>query len=230
MNSSSPPPTNAPRFDNCAPQPLRPQRRTACPDGVSAHALSVGVVECRSDGCALDRLLRDDWWRGGGTHRVVVRGRRLAAPRDSRIPVDAGRARSAFDGFATVLLVALLALAGTESRLIGLVQLLVVVVVLTQSMPFTLAALARWQPQLRPCVRLPRRLGVRRECRHRARGQGVRPHEEVLLATGVLLLLAIALEQLVAARALAPRRRERICGERKGIGPRPAARSRCHLH
>ena len=62
-------------------------------------------------------------------------------PREIRLsPLMLGRARSAFYGFATVLLVALLALAGTGSRLIGLVQLLVVVVVLTQSMPFTLAA------------------------------------------------------------------------------------------
>ena len=63
-------------------------------------------------------------------------------PREySHIPVDAGtgslRVRTASRPCCSSLL---LALAGTESRLIGLVQLLVVVVVLTQSMPFTLAA------------------------------------------------------------------------------------------
>src|SRR3954469_11776884 len=51
-----------------------------------------------------------------------------------------GRARSAFYAFATVLLAALLALAGTTSRLIGLAELFVVGCVLWVSMPFTLAA------------------------------------------------------------------------------------------
>src|SRR6516225_10046847 len=51
-----------------------------------------------------------------------------------------GRARSAFYAFVTVLLIALLALAGTASRLIGVAQLAVVAGVLALSTPFTRAA------------------------------------------------------------------------------------------
>ena len=104
-----------------------------------------------------------------------------------------GRARSAFYGFATVLLIALLALAGTSSRLIGLAQFLVVAGALALSIPFTLAA------------RRARSLNYRRAFVYHAglalvavagvvrAVQGVRPHDDALLASGVLLLLAIAL-------------------------------------
>jgi hypothetical protein len=104
-----------------------------------------------------------------------------------------GRARSAFYAFATVLLVALLALAGTTSRLMGLVQLLVAGCVLTFSMPFTLAAWRSGSLNYRRAfvyhagLALVAAAGVVRTF------QGVRQHDEVLLAAGVLLLLAIAL-------------------------------------
>src|SRR5437667_431419 len=51
-----------------------------------------------------------------------------------------GRARSAFYAFVTVLFVALLALAGTSSRLIGLAEIGVAVGVFALSSPFTLRA------------------------------------------------------------------------------------------
>src|SRR5690349_5485309 len=104
-----------------------------------------------------------------------------------------GRARSAFYGFATVLLVALLALAGTTSRLIGLAELLVVGFVLSFSMPFTLAAQRSGNLNYRRAfvyhagLALVAAAGVVRTI------QGVRQHEEALLAAGVILLLAIAL-------------------------------------
>ncbi|HZM40652.1 MAG TPA: hypothetical protein VFB94_16125 [Acidimicrobiales bacterium] len=58
--------------------------------------------------------------------------------RQSRLMV--GRARSAFYAFATIAFVALLALAGTRSRVIGLGQLGVAIGALAFSAPFTIAA------------------------------------------------------------------------------------------
>src|SRR6516162_3945847 len=81
---------------------------------------------------------------------VALRPREI---RESALMV--GRARSAFYSFVTVLLIALLALAGTASRLIGL----------------ALVAIA----------------GLMRAF------QGVRQSNEVVLASGVLVLLGIAL-------------------------------------
>jgi hypothetical protein len=52
----------------------------------------------------------------------------------------AGRARSAFYGFASITIVALLALAGTSSRLVGVAQLAVAAAILAASAPFTIAA------------------------------------------------------------------------------------------
>jgi hypothetical protein len=49
----------------------------------------------------------------------------------------AGRARSAFYSFVTVLFVSLLALAGTTSRLVGIAQVGVAVGVFALSVPFT---------------------------------------------------------------------------------------------
>jgi hypothetical protein len=115
-------------------------------------------------------------------------------PREIRLsPLMLGRARSAFYSFATVLLVALLALAGTDSKLVGLAQIFVVVVVLTLSMPFTLAAMrARSLNYGRASVyharlALVALAGILRLI------QGVHQHIEVVLASGVLLLLSIAL-------------------------------------
>ncbi|HEY7438767.1 MAG TPA: hypothetical protein VIC35_05170 [Acidimicrobiia bacterium] len=115
-------------------------------------------------------------------------------PREIRLsPLMLGRARSAFYGFTTVVLVALLALAGTASRWVGLAQLAVVAVVLTFSMPFTLAAWRARSLNYRRAfvyhvgLALVAVAGILRLIR------GVRPHVEALLGTGVLLLLAIAL-------------------------------------
>jgi modulator of FtsH protease len=104
-----------------------------------------------------------------------------------------GRARSAFYAFVTVLLIALLALAGTASRLIGLAQLAVIAGVLTLSTPFTLAA------RKAGTLNYPRAFayhlglalvaiaGIMRAI------QGTRQSNEVVLGSGVLLLLGIAL-------------------------------------
>jgi hypothetical protein len=66
---------------------------------------------------------------------VALRPREI---RNSTLMV--GRARSAFYAFVTVLFVALLALAGTSSRLIGLAEIAVAVGVFALSSPFTLRA------------------------------------------------------------------------------------------
>jgi len=62
-------------------------------------------------------------------------------PREIRTtPLMVGRARSAFYAFATITFVALLALAGTGSRWVGLAQAGVALGMLGASMPFTVAA------------------------------------------------------------------------------------------
>ena len=115
-------------------------------------------------------------------------------PREIRgSPLMVGRARSAFYGFATVLLVALLALAGTASRLIGLAQLLVVVGVLTESMPFTIAAWRAGSLNYRRALVYHTGLALVAGAGILRAVQGVRQNDELLLAAGVLLLLAIAL-------------------------------------
>jgi hypothetical protein len=115
-------------------------------------------------------------------------------PREIRVsPLMFGRARSAFYSFATVLLIALLALAGTDSWLIGLAEVFVVAVVLTLSMPFTLAAFRAGSLNYRRAsvyhagLVLVALAGILRSA------QGVHPHIDVVLASGVLLLLSIAL-------------------------------------
>src|SRR5205823_410639 len=119
-----------------------------------------------------------------------------------------GRARSAFYSFATVLLVALLALAGTDSRLIGVAEVFVVAVVLTLSMPFTLAAFRAGSLNYRRAsvyhtgLALVALAGILRAA------QGMHPHVEAVLASGALLLLAIALSnswQLVLSHEPDPR-------------------------
>ncbi len=63
-------------------------------------------------------------------------------PREIRESVVmVGRARSAFYAFTTVVLVSLLALAGTDSRLVGVAQAAVPVAVLVASSPFTLRSI-----------------------------------------------------------------------------------------
>src|SRR6059058_2226143 len=67
---------------------------------------------------------------------VALRPREI---RDS--PLMVGRARSAFYAFVTVVLAALLALAGTDSRLIGVAQALVAAGAFAASYPFTANAI-----------------------------------------------------------------------------------------
>ncbi len=129
-------------------------------------------------------------------------------PREIReSPLMVGRARSAFYAFGTVLFVALLALAGSSSKLLGLAQVAVVAGVLAVSLPFTANA---WRS---------RTLNYRRAAVYHlglvlvavaglARlVDGVRQYDEVLLASGILLLLGIALSnswQLVVSHDPTP--------------------------
>jgi hypothetical protein len=104
-----------------------------------------------------------------------------------------GRARAAFYGFVTVLLTALLALAGTASRLIGLGQLGVVAGVLALSTPFTVAARRAGTLNYRRAVAYHAGLALVAVAGIMRTIQGIRQYDEVVLASGVLVLLGIAL-------------------------------------
>jgi modulator of FtsH protease len=105
-----------------------------------------------------------------------------------------GRARSAFYSFSTVLLVALLALAGTRSRLIGLAEIAVVGVVLALSLPFTRAAWRAGTINYRRAIVYHAGLAlVAGAGLVRFVQGGLHQTTDVLLASGVFLLLAIAL-------------------------------------
>ena len=133
---------------------------------------------------------------------VALRPREI---RNSTLMV--GRARSAFYAFVTVLFVALLALAGTSSRLIGLAEIGVAVGVFALSSPFTLRAWrARTLNPLRAAVYHAGLVmvvigGVVRAV------QGAGRDSDLLLAVAVLLLLGIALSnswQLVISHEADP--------------------------
>jgi hypothetical protein len=110
-----------------------------------------------------------------------------------RSPVMAGRARSAFYAFVTVLFASLLGLAATSSRLVGLLQLAVAVGVLGLSTPFTMTA---WRARR---LNYPRAVvyhvglvvvaaaGIVRAI------DGASQDSAVVLAAGLMLLLGIAL-------------------------------------
>jgi hypothetical protein len=116
---------------------------------------------------------------------------RPRAIRDS--PLMIGRARAAFYAFATVLLVSLLALAGTRSRWVGVAQAAVPVAVFCASFPFTRRAIrARTLHYGRAAVYHVGLLFVAAAGVVRV-ADGAHQTSEVLLATGVLLLVAIAL-------------------------------------
>src|SRR5262249_38933182 len=111
--------------------------------------------------------------------------------RHSRLMI--GRARSAFYAFATITLVALLALAATSSRLVGVAQTAVAVGVVALSASFTLAAMrARRLNYLRAAFYHGGLLVLAAGGVVRAAGGDPRDYSAVL-ATGVLLLLGIAL-------------------------------------
>ena len=106
----------------------------------------------------------------------------------------AGRARSAFYAFVTVLFASLLALAGTTSRLVGIAQVGVAVGVFALSAPFTRQAIrARTLNYPRATVYHAGLLVVA------AAGVvrivvGTGQAAAVVLATGALMLVGIALE------------------------------------
>jgi hypothetical protein len=110
-----------------------------------------------------------------------------------RSPLMVGRARSAFYSFAAVLFVALLALSGTSSRVVGVAQTLVALAALALSSPFTLTA---WRARTLNYGRaalyhaglvLVAVAGIVRTV------GGSRQTNEELLALGALLLVGIAL-------------------------------------
>jgi hypothetical protein len=111
--------------------------------------------------------------------------------RNSRLMI--GRARSAFYAFASITLVALLALAATESSLVGVAQVAVAIGAIVLSAPFTLAAMrARRLNYVRAAFYHGGLLVVAAGGAVRAFGGDPRDYSAVL-ATGVLLLLGIAL-------------------------------------
>jgi hypothetical protein len=119
---------------------------------------------------------------------VALRPREI---RDS--PLMVGRARSAFYAFATVVLAALLALAGTHSKVVGVAQALVAVGAFVASCPFTVNAIrGRTLNYRRAAVYHLGLVLVGAGGIVRAFG-GDRQTAHELLATGVLLLIGIAL-------------------------------------
>ena len=137
-----------------------------------------------------------------------------------------GRARSAFYAFVTVLFVALLALAGTSSRLIGLAEIGVAVGVFALSSPFTLRA---WRARTLNLVHagvyhaglvMVVVGGVVRAV------QGAGRDSDLLLAIAVLLLLGIALSnswQLVISHEADPEPEDGGADRGAGLDERAAA-------
>ena len=115
-------------------------------------------------------------------------------PREIRAsPMMVGRARAAFYAFVSVLFAALLALAGTSSKLIGLAQIGVAAGVLALSSPFTVRAWRSGGINIRRAVVYHAGLAVVGVAGAMRVVQGVTPHYNAVLATGILLLLGIAL-------------------------------------
>src|SRR6516162_1608578 len=119
---------------------------------------------------------------------VSLRPRKL---RES--PMMIGRARSAFYAFAAVLFASLIALAGSTSRLLGLAQLGVVIVVLALSFRFTTTAIRAGRINYGRALVYHLGLLVVGVAGVGRLFSGVRQWNEVLLAIGILLLLGIAL-------------------------------------
>ncbi len=104
-----------------------------------------------------------------------------------------GRARSALYAFITVLFVALLALAGTQSRLVGIAQVGVAVGVLALSAPFTARAYRAASLNYRRAAVYHAGLVVVAVAGVIRAIAGIHQYGQVILAVGVLLLLGIAL-------------------------------------
>ena len=119
---------------------------------------------------------------------VALRPREI---RNSTLMV--GRARSAFYAFVTVLFVALLALAGTSSKLIGLAEIGVAVGVFALSSPFTMRALRARSLNIRRAIVYHAGLAMVVVAGTVRAIQGAGRDSDLLLAVAVLLLLGIAL-------------------------------------
>ena len=119
---------------------------------------------------------------------VALRPREI---RDS--PLMVGRARSAFYGFVTVLLAALLALAGTDSRLTGVAQVVVAAGVFAASCPFTMNAIRERSLNYRRATVYHLGLALVAAGGLVRAFDGSRQTSAKLLAGGVLLLIGIAL-------------------------------------
>ena len=119
---------------------------------------------------------------------VALRPREI---RNSTLMV--GRARSAFYAFVTVLFVALLALAGTSSKLIGLAEIGVAVGVFALSSPFTMRALRARSLNIRRAIVYHAGLAMVVVAGAVRAIQGAGRDSDLLLAVAVLLLLGIAL-------------------------------------
>jgi hypothetical protein len=104
-----------------------------------------------------------------------------------------GRARSSFYAFATITLVALLALAGTASRLVGLAQLAVALGALAVSSRFTIEAWRARHLNLGRAFVYHAGLLVTAVAGLLRTVGGDQRNYSATLATGVLLLLGIAL-------------------------------------
>ena len=115
-------------------------------------------------------------------------------PREIReSPLMIGRARAAFYGFAAGLFVSLIALAGSTSRLLGLAELGVVIVVWALSFRFTAAGIRARKINYGRALVYQLGLVVIGVAGVGRAVSGVRQWNEVMLAIGILLLLGIAL-------------------------------------
>src|SRR5262249_316524 len=115
-------------------------------------------------------------------------------PREIRqSPMMIGRARSAFYAFITVRFNSLLPLVGTTPGLIGLGELGLAIGVLALSAPYTVRAWRTRNINVRRAVVYHAGLVIIGVAGALRAVQGVTRHYDVVLATGILLLLGVAL-------------------------------------
>jgi len=154
----------------------------------------------------------DDFYLAIGGASAALTGLLFVAvslrPREIRnSALMAGRARSAFYAFVTVLFVSLLSLAGTSSRLVGIGQVGVAVAVVALSAPFTKEAIQAHTLNYQRAAIYHLGLGVVAAAGVVRVVRGAHQAAAVVLAVGVLLLLGIALSnswQLVLSHDAEP--------------------------